>query len=97
MTARQQFNEQFKALSPEEIAELKDRAEQVQHEKKYAPKQVKRAQQHDVIKVANSFQQAVSEVCVSNYAVVLTYLSLMPSIAVLGTTGSASWSVVTVH
>ena len=61
MTARQQFDQQFDTLSPEETAELKHRAEQVNHEKTFAPKQVKRAQQHDVIKVANSFQQAVSE------------------------------------
>jgi hypothetical protein len=61
VTARQQFDQQFDTLSPEEIAELKQRAGQAQHEKIYAPKQVKRAQQHDVDKVADSFQQAVSQ------------------------------------
>ena len=33
----------------------------MKHEKTFALKQVKHVQQHDVIKVANSFQQAVSE------------------------------------
>ena len=61
MMARQQFDQEFKALSPEEIVDLKHRAEEVQHNKVYAPKQVKRAQQNDVIKVANSIQQAVSK------------------------------------
>jgi hypothetical protein len=96
VTARQQFDQQFEMLSPEEKAELKHRAEQVQYEKTFVPKQVKRAQQHDVVKVANSFQQAVSRVGVLEY-IVLMYLSLMPSIAALGTMGYASLSVVTVH
>lgn len=69
----------------------------MQNEKTYAPKQVKRAQQQDVIKVANSFQQAVSEKSVRSLIVTLMYLSLMLSIAELGTTGYASWSAATDH
>lgn len=60
MTARQEFDQDYAALSPEEIATLKDQAKKEQHAKKYVPKQLKRAQQHDIANVAKSFQQAVS-------------------------------------
>ena len=61
MTARQKFDAEYEALSPEEIAVLKHQAEEEQKKKKKkVPKQLKRAQQHDVTKTANSFQEAVS-------------------------------------
>ena len=47
-------------LSPEKIAELNDRAQKEQDAKINVPKQVKRAQQSDVTKVAKGFQEAVS-------------------------------------
>jgi hypothetical protein len=61
VTARQKFDQEYTALPPEEVDELKHRAKEEQFAKTYVPKQVKRAQQHDVTKVANSIQQAVSE------------------------------------
>ena len=61
MTVHQTFDAEYEALSQEEIAELKHQAkEEQQNKKKEVPKQVKCAQQHDVTKAANSFQQAVS-------------------------------------
>ena len=61
MTVRQEFNAEYEALSQEEIAELKHQAEEEQQNKRNkVPKQLKRAQQHDVTKTAKSFQEAVS-------------------------------------
>ena len=58
---RQKFDAEYQALSQEKIAELKHQAEEEQqNKKKKVPKQLKRAQQHDVTTVAKSFQQAVS-------------------------------------
>jgi len=85
----------FAALSPEELAELKQQAEKEQHAKEHAPKQVKQAQEHDITNVIKNFQEAVS----ANYTLlhmVLIYSSLMVFIATLGTTEFALLSVVTV-
>ena len=61
MKVRQKFDAEYEALSQEEIAALKHQAEEEQqNKKKKVPKQLKRAQQHDVTKTANSFQEAVS-------------------------------------
>ena len=65
MAVRKKFDEEFAALSPEQVAELKHRAEKEQHAKIYAPKQTKRAQKCDVAQVSNSFEQAVSAQCFS--------------------------------
>ena len=60
MRVRPQLDQEFAALSPEEVAKLKLQAEKEQDAKKIVPKQAKRAQQQDVNKVASSIQQAVS-------------------------------------
>lgn len=98
MTARQKIDQEYATLSPEEIAELKGRAEKEQHAKTFVAKPVKYAQQNDIAKVAKSFQQAVSaKTYALYYMVVLMYSSLMPSIPALGTMAFASLSVVTTH
>lgn len=60
MEVRKLFDKDFVALSQEDIAGLQHRAKEKQYSKTYVPKQVKRAQQHDVARVADSFQKAVS-------------------------------------
>ena len=60
VTLRSQFDQEYSALSSEEKAELKQRADQEQEDKLHVPKQTARAQKLDVANVANSFQQAVS-------------------------------------
>lgn len=87
MTVREKLNEEYSALSPEEVAELKKRAEEEQQAKVFVPKQTKRAQQHDVANVANSFQEAVSAEHL-NCIVVLIFASLMHSILALAMSGS---------
>ena len=75
MTVWEKLNQEYSALSPEEIAELKNLAEEEQHAKVYIPKQTMHAQQHDVANVANSFQEAVSVECL-NCIVVLIFCKL---------------------
>lgn len=60
MTVRTQLDQEYAALSVQELDELKGRAEIKQHAKEFVPKQTKCAQQHDIIQVANGFQLAVS-------------------------------------
>ena len=89
------FDKEFAALSPEELAELKQQAEKEQHAKEHAPKQVKRAQEHDITSVIKNFQEAVSADC-NLLHMVLIYTSSMVFIAALDTTEFALLSVVTV-
>ena len=84
MTVRKQFDQDYAALSPEEIEELKQRAEEEQKAKLLVPKQTKRAQKLDVANIADSFQEAVSMELL-DYVVVLIPPSLMLSITALAT------------
>ena len=93
---RQIFDKEFAKLSEEEIAELQLRAQKEQDMKASVPKQVQRAQQHDVTKVAKDIQLAVSaELCRLYYMAVLIWSSLTISIIALGTLASVFLSVVT--
>jgi len=57
---RAQLDQEYAALSQEEVAKLKLQAEKEQDTKTIVPKQVKRAQQQDVNQVGSSIQKAVS-------------------------------------
>lgn len=57
---RQVFDREFADLPEEKIAELQLRAQKEQEKKIKVPKQVKRAQQHDVTSVGKNIQLAVS-------------------------------------
>ena len=70
---RKILDREFEQLSEEKIAELKIRAGKEQHTKLNVPKQVKRAQQHDVTKVAQDIQNAVSAAKNSKFYITWQY------------------------
>jgi len=60
MAVSKEISKEFKTLPAEKVAELKERAEQLQQAKTNVPKQIKRAQRQDATQVAARFQEAVS-------------------------------------
>jgi len=96
-TVSKEISEEFKRLPAEKVAELKEKAKQLQHAKTYVPKQVEHAQQQDATQVATRFQEAVSaKICTLYYKPAIMYSSSIPSIATLDTMVFAWLSVETV-